>query len=77
MEKSWASFYTILKTNTIFFYKDIKHFKRDEYESACDLTKEATVEMEPDKKGVKLIRVSKENGLEMLLRIKTEVGIFL
>ncbi|XP_063695330.1 rho GTPase-activating protein 12-like isoform X7 [Bolinopsis microptera] len=75
VEKSWASFYAILKSNTIYFYKDVKHFKRNEFESACDITNDALVDLEPDKKGIKLIKISKPNGLEMLLRVKAETGV--
>ena len=74
VEKSWASFYAILKSNTLYFYKDVKHFKRNEFESACDITTDAVIDLEPDKKGIKLIKISKPNGLEMLLRVKTEVS---
>lgn len=73
MEKSWASFYAILKSNTLYFYKDMKHYKRNEFESACDITTDAVIDLEPDKKGIKLIKISKPNGLEMLLRVKAEV----
>ncbi|KAL5263642.1 hypothetical protein ACHWQZ_G008866 [Mnemiopsis leidyi] len=75
VEKSWASFYAILKSNTLYFYKDMKHYKRNEFESACDITTDAVIDLEPDKKGIKLIKISKPNGLEMLLRVKAETGV--
>jgi len=75
VEKSWASFYAILKSNTLYFYKDVKHYKRNEFESACDITTDAVIDLEPDKKGIKLIKISKPNGLEMLLRVKAETGV--
>ena len=53
----------------------MKHFKRNEFESACDITTDAVIDLEPDKKGIKLIKISKPNGLEMLLRVKAEVGL--
>ena len=52
----------------------MKHYKRNEFESACDITTDAVIDLEPDKKGIKLIKISKPNGLEMLLRVKAEVS---
>ena len=46
VEKSWSYFYTVLKSNTIYFYKDAKHYKRNEFESACDLTGDSRVDLE-------------------------------
>ena len=77
MEKAWSNFYAVLKSNTIYFFKDIKHFKRNEFESACDLAGNAMVYLEPDKKGTKLLKISKDNGLEMLFRVKTEVSVLI
>ena len=75
MEKAWSSFYAILKSSTVYFFKDVKHFKRNDFESACDLAGNVMVYLEPDKKGTKLVKICKDNGLEMLIRVKPEVSL--
>eukprot|EP00116_Pleurobrachia_bachei_P007565 sb/3467827/ len=74
IEKSWSNFYAVLKNDTIYFFKDVKHFKRNEYESACQLTGDTVVEID-DRKGVKTVRIAKDRrGLEIILKQKTEAG---